>query len=92
MKMSKRIFLKNLSLLSVGQAFIPFTQADTAFQPARRGGETICMENIIIAIAKVMGLPAFKHAITDKQKNSYPLNCTEDYFLHATAVTPLTQH
>ncbi|MGC6247434.1 hypothetical protein ACNO7P_03125 [Bisgaard Taxon 45] len=37
MKMSKRIFLKNLSLLSVGQAFIPFTQADTAFQPARRG-------------------------------------------------------
>lgn len=36
MKMSKRIFLKNLSLLSVGQAFIPLSQAENAFQPARR--------------------------------------------------------
>ncbi|MGC6342323.1 tetrathionate reductase subunit A [Bisgaard Taxon 45] len=49
-------------------------------------GETICMENFIIAIAKAMDLPGFgEHAITDKQKNSYPLNCTEDYFLRAAA-------
>ncbi|NNI41595.1 tetrathionate reductase subunit A [Pasteurella multocida] len=49
-------------------------------------GETICMESFIIAIAKAMDLPGFgENAISDKQKNSYPLNCTEDYFLRAAA-------
>lgn len=49
-------------------------------------GETICMENFIIAIAKEMKLPGFgENAILDKQKNAYPLNRSEDYFLRAAA-------
>lgn len=49
-------------------------------------GETICMENFIIALAKAMQLPGFgENAIFDKQKNGYPLNRSEDYFLRAAA-------
>ncbi|UAX42927.1 tetrathionate reductase subunit TtrA [Pasteurella canis] len=49
-------------------------------------GDVVCMESFIIAIAKAMHLPGFgDNAIMDKQKNSYPLNCSEDYFLRAAA-------
>ncbi|MDP9501101.1 tetrathionate reductase subunit TtrB [Bisgaard Taxon 45] len=55
MKMSKRIFLKNLSLLSVGQAFIPFTQADTAFQPARREGSEAHRYAMLVDLRRCIG-------------------------------------
>ncbi|OOF83168.1 tetrathionate reductase subunit A [Rodentibacter ratti] len=49
-------------------------------------GETICMENFIIAIAKTMELPGFgENAISDNEGNQYPLNRTEDFFLRAAA-------
>ncbi|MGQ0286118.1 tetrathionate reductase subunit A [Pasteurellaceae bacterium 22721_9_1] len=49
-------------------------------------GETICMESFIIAIAKAMNLAGFgDNAITDKQKNYYPLNRSADFFLRAAA-------
>lgn len=49
-------------------------------------GETICMENFIISLAKAMSLPGFgENAIADKQKNSYALDCAEDFFLRAAA-------
>lgn len=49
-------------------------------------GETICMESFIIHIAKAMGLPGFgDNAISDNQQQTYPLNCSEDYFLRAAA-------
>lgn len=49
-------------------------------------GDTICMETFIIAVAKAMNLPGFgDNAIADKQQNTYPLHCTEDFFLRAAA-------
>ncbi|NBB66739.1 tetrathionate reductase subunit A [Mannheimia haemolytica] len=49
-------------------------------------GDTICMENFVIAVAKKMGLPGFgENAIADLEGNRYPLNRTEDYFLRAAA-------
>lgn len=49
-------------------------------------GETICMESFIIHVAKAMGLPGFgENAISDNQQQTYPLNCSEDYFLRAAA-------
>ncbi|MFZ7317192.1 molybdopterin-dependent oxidoreductase, partial [Avibacterium avium] len=47
-------------------------------------GETVCMESFIIQIAKAMGLPGFgENAISDTQQKTYPLNCSEDFFLRA---------
>ena len=49
-------------------------------------GDTVCMETFIITVAKAMKLPGFgDNAITDQQKNTYPLNRTEDFFLRAAA-------
>ncbi|AGH38071.1 Molybdopterin oxidoreductase [Bibersteinia trehalosi USDA-ARS-USMARC-192] len=49
-------------------------------------GETICMENFVIAVAKRMGLPGFgENAISDLEGNHYSLNRSEDYFLRAAA-------
>ncbi|HDX1016704.1 TPA: tetrathionate reductase subunit TtrB [Pasteurella multocida] len=55
MKMSKRIFLKNLSLLSVGQAFIPLSQAENAFQPARREGSEAHRYAMLVDLRRCIG-------------------------------------
>ncbi|MGY4677006.1 tetrathionate reductase subunit TtrB [Pasteurella sp. P03HT] len=55
MEMSKRIFLKNLSVLSVGQAFIPLSQAETQFQPARREGSETHRYAMLVDLRRCIG-------------------------------------
>lgn len=50
------------------------------------GQRHACFENYIIDIAKLMNMPGFgEHAITGSDKQSYPLNTPEDYFLKCAA-------
>ncbi|WP_101774868.1 tetrathionate reductase subunit TtrB [Pasteurella oralis] len=55
MEMSKRVFLKNLSVLSVGQAFIPFSQAESQFQPARREGNDAHRYAMLVDLRRCIG-------------------------------------
>lgn len=55
MEMSKRIFLKNLSLLSVGQVFIPLSQAENTFQPARREGSEEHRYAMLVDLRRCIG-------------------------------------
>lgn len=54
MKMTKRKFLKNLSVLSVGQAFIPLAQAHD-FQPLRRDGNETHRYAMLIDLRRCIG-------------------------------------
>lgn len=55
MKMSKRIFLKKLSVLSVGQAFIPWSQAESQFQPVRRDGSDEHRYAMLVDLRRCIG-------------------------------------
>ena len=55
MKMSKRIFLKKLSVLSVGQAFIPLGQAESQFQPVRRDGSDEHRYAMLVDLRRCIG-------------------------------------
>lgn len=55
MKMSKRIFLKKLSVLSVGQAFIPLSQAESQFQPVRRDGSDEHRYAMLVDLRRCIG-------------------------------------
>lgn len=54
MEMSKRSFLKNLSILAVGQAFVPASQA-TSFQPPRREGSEKHRYAMLIDLRRCIG-------------------------------------
>lgn len=58
MHLSKRAFLKNLSLLTVGQAFIPFSQAKSQFQPERREGNEKHRYGMLIDLRRCIGCQA----------------------------------
>lgn len=60
MEMSKRGFLKNLSALAVGQAVIPFKDAEAKsnFQPARRNGDESHRYGMLIDLRRCIGCQA----------------------------------
>lgn len=55
MQISKRSFLKNLSALTVGQAFIPLSQAETDFQPARKDGDESKRYAMLVDLRRCIG-------------------------------------
>lgn len=55
MQISKRSFLKNLSTLTVGQAFIPFSQAEYRFQPDRRESDAARRYGMLVDLRRCIG-------------------------------------
>ncbi|MGQ0286116.1 tetrathionate reductase subunit TtrB [Pasteurellaceae bacterium 22721_9_1] len=55
MQVTKRTFLKSLSALTVGQAFIPFSQAESQFQPKRRAGNEKHRYAMLIDLRRCIG-------------------------------------
>ncbi|ARU64867.1 tetrathionate reductase subunit B [Histophilus somni] len=55
MYISKRRFLKNLSVLTIGQAFIPFSQANTSFQPERKEGNEAHRYAMLVDLRRCIG-------------------------------------